>query len=513
MNSKKNKASLNGSITIKSVMIVTLITGKLFLSSLSATEDSSNQIKNQAIYIYNKAMEAVKDAKNSGQTNKEISDIYIYYAGRSRDAGHHVYAEKLFKTALEIDPTNARGHRIYGDYLMGYRGTGGQYEYASYHYYQAQKLLDKQNPGNIESEESSEEDDLDAEQKRLSRSIDIMYRDGKNGIALHRSDKFSTFLTLSTAYKKNTPSTMSVLAMQNRIEGLRDDTLANDAVLDRLLVANGGQVTNKDETIDFIDLNNDGIAEAVSINDLQQRNSEVREPLNAFLENASRFLTFRQETKVFKASLLTRFGNPSLPYFRITTERVEIDKSGYVLANIDDSAAHVLNPILTEGIFKRTAITVGKNGFLPYTIDWNTELEVDLRTNKSENPLTKNEVEKEDTSLITGRLVFAKFFPHQVLKLNLGGSLVEVNNNGDSDDTGNEANASIRYSIFPEPEKNIETNERFRGRRSSHFEGGIQRKERIFKRSFFTNSLQRNSAAKQTFYEPFFTYEEFGLAE
>lgn len=433
MNSKKNKASLNASTAMKSVMIITLFTGKLFLSSLSATEDSSNQIKNQAIYIYNKAMEAVKDAKNSGQTNKEISNIYIHYAGKSRDAGHHVYAKNFFKTALEIDPNNARGHRIYGDYLMGYRGTAGQYEYASYHYYQAQKLFDK---------ESSS--DSDKERKRLSRSIDIMYRDGKDGIPLHRSDKFSAFLKLSTAYKKNTPSIIGLLDTQNRIERFTDSNPLN--------------------------------------------------PWNAFFENAPKDLVRRQETKEFNASLLTRFGNPSLPYLRIAAERAEIDKPTIL---VDDPA-----PRHTQGTFNRTVITFGKNGFLPYTIDWNTELEFDWRTIQVEDPLTKNEIEKEDTNAITGRVGFAKFFPDRLLKFNLSGSLLEIDNNGSSDDAGNQANVSIRYSIFPEPEENIETNERFRGRRSTHFEGGIQRTERIYK-----------PLAKEIFYQPFLSYEEFGLAE
>ena len=368
----------------------------------------------------------------------------------------------LLKKAVEEDPSNAHAHRVYGDYLMGYRGArGGLYEYAAYHYHQAQQILEQHDSTELDEAKAIPEEAWVYERKRLKRAFDIQNRDGKDGVVLYRSEDFSLSLELSGEYAQESPDPWAML--------------------------------NQERTIaEFVNRYYPSIPYWID-----------------FVESAPEDLPRRQETKKFTGILGLRFGNPKLPYIRFTGEQVETDESG-----IDfNEAGNDLGPVFTESKFKRAAITIGKNGILPYEIDWNTELEIDWRSNESYNPVNKWQVEKEDTNAFIFRSALSKSANNRVLKVTFGGSLLEIDNNSSGDDAGNSQNIAFRYSSYAGPTENFEVSKRFRGRRSTHFEAGVRRTERIYKASKnpLPDSHPGNYPSRERFYYPFFTYEEFGL--
>ena len=96
----------------------------------------------EEITIYAKAQQVVKKAYSAGKLEDEISDIYLLWAGKARDQSEHISVRKLFEAALQANPGNIRGHRLYGDYLMGYRGANnGLYEQAAHHYFQTELFI------------------------------------------------------------------------------------------------------------------------------------------------------------------------------------------------------------------------------------------------------------------------------------------------------------------------------------------------------------------------------------
>ena len=116
---------------------------------------------------------------------------------------------------------NARAHIRYADYLMGYRGL---YEYASPHYYAAIEAINK-NPDSYD----------DAFRRQLERSMQIMHRDGKDGVPLVTSKNFSVFVSGEIEYGYPMPNVADIAGadapFDRRAQELTDGIAFTDGVL------------------------------------------------------------------------------------------------------------------------------------------------------------------------------------------------------------------------------------------------------------------------------------------
>ena len=426
--------------------------------------DNSHGLGREA---YEKTMDLSTQAQNEGKSQREISNVLLYGAGKCRDQGAYDYAITLFNAATQEDPTNANAHRVYGDFLMGYRGL---YEHAAERYFVAQELIEK-NP------ESYDDKLKDA----LTRSLHILHRDGQDGVPLHTSKKMSFFFTSSLNYSKPSVDPWVLFDQQLRVEKIIND---EDEFLLSLLEREENPVGSIDERLD-----EEG-------NTIRSRMAE-----NAIKRDAIPFkLDRRNEVTEYDGELLIRLGKKSLPYFRLS----------WVESNINTSN---INPEDLEhpfdGEFKGLSALIGKNVLISPNLDLNFEgifRKNRVRTDDSFNN-TRIAKAKSNTYNLESRLTF--YLAANTLKLSLGGTFSEIDrteggiNSKQFDDTSNSERINLRLSTFKPPQK-AENPSRFRGRRSNHYEFSLLRTENRIE-------IEANGKDTPVNYKPQFGLEVLGL--
>ena len=230
---------------------------------------------------------AVENAKREGVPAREISERWVYGAGQCRDSGAGPdCAIPLFEEAIKADPTNARAHQTYADYLsFGYLG---RYEEAMYHFQKAHELL-KKNP----------KDHDPALVPKLNRSLAILHRDAKDGVPL----LMTRWLTLSA-----TPN--------GDIRRRR-----------RPLISLGTQFMDAEEL--YIQENR-----GVSVG-FDRETIRTRVPLN-------------QDKQEFNAGLLLRFNYPRVPFIRYWYQYTKLDP--FIVPNFESLGEPLDTRVQQHGI-------------------------------------------------------------------------------------------------------------------------------------------------------------------
>lgn len=515
--------------------------------------------------LYEQTLTVVEKSRTGGADLREISDIYLWGAGKCRDAGAGSYAIELFELAVQEDPSHVRAHRVYGDYLMGYRGL---YEYARYHYDRAVELI-KNDP--------DEYDDIVID--GLERSLQILHRDGKDGVPIVESKFFSAYVGGSIGYGKVAPNHVTVSAgdgslndmegkvqrsldfrtqelldgqaffggvvdMQN--EGLAffgdqvQETIASDRRLDEFLAMGippnfpfFGFETDPATGLLIIDSNTGGPI-PITINSRRAENAAYRAELQTKLDEiqadkamteerlandaaelagipakkkkVSRKVPRRRDDLNYDGTLTLRFGSPYLPYIRIFGERIDGE-------NVDVDPEDLEDPL--DRSFRRDGVLVGKNIMLTRTLDLNTELEyteTQLRFYRTVVPEgLDHKIADEESDQYRGETTLTYNMPFKTLKMKLGGTWSDIENLDSKDDFSRTHVGTVRFSKYLDPSKqkssapaDDEQTARFRGRRSSHWEAGLIHSERKYR------ATDRPTVTEEV-YRPFVSWEELGL--
>lgn len=423
--------------------------------------------------------------RDAGASAQERSAILLAGAGKCRDKGAYDYANALFDAAIQEDPENAIARRIYGDYLIGYRGL---YELAAEQYRIAQELIDA-NPG------------LYDEQFRAAfhRSVRILHRDGTDGIPLIETPKLSLYLQPSYEFRKMSVNHEDHLAMfeeLRKIQTFMGGLTIQDRNLEQLLVANGGVVSNVFEVIDTDPFGNPVTIFSLQNMNRQRRmavvggdfmtlsnNSTTQQTLSPHQINKriAQRLPRRAVREEYSGELLLRFANPKAPYFRLAYSEIDLKPS-----NVRES-----NPTVEwEGDIDSLSILAGKNFMLSPFADLKVELkfsdsssEMEDRLLRKTNPGVDSRMNFEDSDTVDADAVLSRYMGSNVLRLSAGGSWqdIERREQGGShfDDHATRYRTTVRYSMF-NPTGKWENPGRYRGRRSDHVEIGFQSYERYY---------------------------------
>ncbi len=401
--------------------------------------------------LYNKTIQLVEKQRDIASPRRDISNLLLKGAGDCRDKGEHKYALKLFKDAIAEDPKNAHAFRIYGDFLMGYRG---QYEKAATQYTRSSELL-KELPDSYD----------DKFKKSLARSIKIHHRDGKDGIPVIEAKTFSIYWDAAVSYLEPSVNSEEPLAM-----------------FEQQLSANN-QINRRNNEI--INDPNPAVSAAIK-NSRIAANERIREKIPTQLAR-------RREEVQYESSVLLRFANEDLPYFRLSWATKYINT-----INVDPEDTR----IRWDGNFIGKYALVGKNYILSDDNDLKLEAEYSERRLMTDSP-SNHEVSREIANVLDVTAQFIHYFDINTLRLTLGSLSADIDRSESRDpvidDAFNSQRVSLRLSFYKPPEE-TENPSRFRGRRSDHIEIGFKRSEREFHRETF-----------QYTYEPHISYEMLGL--
>ena len=396
--------------------------------------------------IYKQIQETVADKRKAAKPAREISGVYLWGAGRCRDKGNHKHTLELFEAAIKEDPTNADAHRIFADFLFGYRGL---YEEAAIHYYEAERLIESEELAG----EHAEKEHYDTK-GALKRSVQILHRDGGDGIPLKTSKSFSAFLETFFEYRRASANHFSSLTM-----------LEEEIRLVRTYLADIGAMPPSDT-------------------------------LNAFRDALPR----RREEIIYGANLLFRSANPRMPYFKLSWVESENTKNASV-ENVITVFPDSVNQ-LWERDGRSVTGSIGRDVRLSDHLDFEYELGYTWAKTRVINPQAigsgyKIEEEEKDELGLDG--AFSYRMGANTLKLSFGLTLADIDGLFSDTDSLNTQRLALRYSVFPPPIAGEDIS-RFRGRRSTHYEAGIVRTERTFR-----------EGTTQKDFQPHLAYEELGL--
>jgi len=94
--------------------------------------------------------------------------------------------------------------------------------------------------------------------------------------------------------------------------------------------------------------------------------------------------------------------------------------------------------------------------------------------------------------------MFSYYMVHKTLRLSLGGTFSEIENDFSNDDSGNTQLAALRLSVYP-----TTAVKRFGQGRSSHWEVGVRRVERMYRSTISADIMSED-------YQPYIAIEELG---
>ncbi len=430
----------------------------IFMCSMSVFGKSNKQIvgDDHGLIEYQNTLQAIAEARPLKKTHRQLSEIYLWGAGKCRDIGAHSYAIQLFEEAIDEDFSNIRAHRLFGDYLMGYRGV---YEEAAKYYSIAEKLLNVENDNVIQSEQQKE--DI---KTRLNRSIQIFHRDGNDGLPIVESRDISVYFTPYTEFRKPSTNHFNPLTLYEQQLRIRERQTA-------FRITQGPIYT--------------------PLTDAQIRDRLPR----------------RREEFEIGASLLFRSANPHyshIPYLKFSFVNVTNDKNGSI------EPIEVVD--LWKNEFESYEFAFGRDYLLSAKRDM--DYEFSIKQSESITSDIKSGIIQEIEEATTYSLLNSFRFrgKSNTLKLSTTFRFADIENFDSKGDSLNHQEISLRYSMFPPPQES-ENPSRFRGRRSTHFEVGASRAERTFRGESNPGpvSLLLGPSTTRQDHRFYATYEELGL--
>jgi hypothetical protein len=377
-----------------------------------------------------------------------------------RDLNDVKHAITLFELAIELSPDEPHYRRVYGDYLIGYRGLEEQ---AWAQLYKAKELAEIY-PDKVDEEFT----------KTLNRSIHIFRRDTRDGVLTFERNQSDGALIyegknititggLDTVYGKLAKDPLDLSTDYFRARDFTNPEIQSlfnfDAFLESLLVENGGDVTDRDEEID--DPFPDGTPR--TINTVQARNAARRAELRRQVANLERQL----ESSETLVSFLLRTPYANLPAVRLSyLNTYSFDG----LTNLED----LYEP--SDRVFDGLALELEKTLVLKNDLF----LEYDIAL-FYQNVQIRNEEFVDDYYFLD--LIAALNFRKEwgtsdgTVSLNVGGNYRRDLYDFEAYPTNQQRVTLRNLSFFADPFEN-NTNDRFRGRRSSGQEIGLIRDER-----------------------------------
>ncbi|MFH1857682.1 MAG: hypothetical protein ABH845_02085 [Candidatus Omnitrophota bacterium] len=416
MELKRNIGRVRGNYCAVIIFFLLLAVGSIAQAKESSEIDA----------LYNGIMRQAENAHYKRQSERVISDIYLKGAAASRDLGGWKHVIDLFEKALSADPTNARAFRVYGDYLMGYRGM---YEQAAEQYRTAIELINAR-PDLYPEDEKHE----------LERSMQILHRDGDNGKAVIATAPVSVFMKPVFEYSTPQELPLDLTALDHSAEQYGAD-------IDALYLSRYGYIPSDSETIDII-------------NDVTVTKAFQREQLARLRAGE---MDLQQDILRGGGTLTLRFGPSCLPYLRSSYERKDIDPKSYPkdLSN----RSHARYDHYTASLYKNLMIP----GFV--------DLQMQAGVSRQE-AVTLYEggrlLSDETTDALNGEVTFIKDIGNDTLRLSAGGEMGKIDDETLSDDAKKTAwSVETRYSMYPsaEPESG---NPRTKGQFSQHIELGYR---------------------------------------
>ena len=402
-----------------------------------------------------------------------------------RDLNDVKHAITLFDLVIDLSPENPNYRRVYGDYLIGYRGLEEQ---AWAQFYKARELAN-QYPDKVD----------DSFMNTLNRSIHIFRRDTRDGaLTFERNQSDGALIYedsnivitggLDTIYGKRTTDSLDLNSdyfrvrdfSQNEIQSLNDF----DAFLLGLLDRPVNPVGSIDEPIG----GNNPDGSPRTIRSAMELNAARRAEIKSQVESRERQL---KSSETF-FSFLLRTPNSNLPSIRLSYLNTYSFDALTNLEGLDNPSDRVSDAVALE--LEKTFIL--KNDLF---------LEGDIAL-VHENIQVRNDqfVDDQDSLDIVTGLNFRQEWGTSdgVVSLNVGGVYRRDLYDFEAYPV-HEQRISLRdLSFFADPFEN-NTNERFRGRRSRGQEIGLVRSE----------MREGNPDVKIQDWRFFVSNEELGLAD
>ncbi len=418
--------------------------------------------------LYQETIEVAETARQQSRPTLEISNIYFKGAENLRDLGDSERTIKLFESAIREDPNNAYPLLTYGDYLMGYRGL---YEYANAKYEKADTLY-QADPNAYD----------DVFKQNLARSVQIMHRDGQDGVPLLQTKPLSIYWEPFVAYKRSSIHPLELYDNQLRVE---------DVIQKQFL--------GLDNAITFFTNQRDQSNNQSEFDMAQERVDHFTDLKHKAQKQFSKIKTDlprRRYEHDYGSIILFRSSNPNFPYLKLTLNTVEIE-------TLNINPEDLNHPL--DGKFHGQDVVVGKNFILDHDLDLNVEAGIGDRKIESRNFQQNIDIAQVDADVyyIDGRLT--KSFGTNTLKLTLGTGWSDINRQEGFnlmdryEDFLFELRGKLRLSVYKKPTES-ENSARFRGRRSDHYEIGLTR---------IKANYDRFGEIRQ--YLPYVSYEMFGL--
>jgi len=508
--------------------------------------------------VYEAAWAQAEELLLTGGSSRQRSDVLLQGAATCRDLGANGYALELFEASVEADPENANAHRVYADYLMGYRGL---YEQAAYHYYEALERV-RRAP-----------ETYSADFKRsLERSMQILHRDGGDGMPLRTTRSVSIFAESTVGYRDGAVNPLAVsagdgslISQQLKTESFLDTTVRqeleqgvsffndaihqnekgiaffNDAVaanneglrffgqklranhqgvlfFEELIAAHPGdpQVPEWQAAADALrgeraqnalrvaEIRNEKKQNLSKVSTIQQEKAQneqelaetlaEQQALPSQIDAVQKKIPRRTQDRFHSGGVLLRFGPPALPHIRLSWENVDGEDADIDPHNLDNTFARR---------FERYAVGLGKHYLLAGKWDLALGLELASTELTFHDPLNETKLAEEDATHYLGNASLVYHAGFNTYRLNVGGGYAAIENEASGDDASSRANISLRVSMFPTPAE-IRNTGRYKGRRSTHWELGFIRTERAFKSDVVPT-------VDEKVYRPFLSYAALGL--
>ncbi len=335
-----------------------------------------------------------------------------------RDLNDVKHAITLFDLVIELSPEDPHYRRVYGDYLIGYRGLEEQ---AWAQLYKARKLAE-QYPDRVDGDFA----------KTLNRSIHIFRRDTRDGVL---------------TFERNRSDGALIYEGENLTITGGLDTIYGKLAKDPL-----------DMTTDYY--------RAVSFYNSQGYLGDLP---NNDLSALDRKLDRQVEVSETLASFLFRTSNASLPVLRLSYSNLYAFESTLNFDGLDDPYDRVDDSLTAE--LEKT-IVLANDLFLEADV----ALEYLNRQLRNSSPF--GDIEDHALDLVAG-LNFRKEWGTSdgVVTLNVGGTYGKNLYDFEAYPTNQQAITLRNFSFIEEPANNA-TRERFRGRRTRSQAIGVIRDER-----------------------------------
>lgn len=399
----------------------------------------------------------------------KASRLFFKAAEFCRDMNDVRHAITLFELAIKANPDDPHFRRIYGDYLIGYRGLEEQ-AWGQLH---TAKKLSKTYPDKVGYNFGP----------TLDRSIHIFRRDTNDGVhtfernrsdgtLLFENDSLTITGGLDTLYKKTAKDALDLSTDYFRAVGFY----------------------NVNDYLDFYDKTGKRWSlekENPEVGDTPETTAEKLKNNAEDLKTAAKLIVRQNKSSETLASFLFRTANANLPAVRLSYFNISMFEGGLDVEAINRPSYRVDDSIALE--LEKTIV-----------IENDLFLEGDLGlVYKNTQGRYETNVEEYDTLDLFSALNLRKEWgtSHGIIRLNVGGAYSRDLFDFEAYPKHEQSVSLRNSSFFEDPVKN-DARQRFRGRRSSHQEMGLRRAE-----------IRSENGTKEENWSFFVSSEELGLAD